>query len=277
MVTQRVRNTINARRLAGPHRAVDWRDQEAFDLVVENRAPSPRLHDGVVTLLANFYRRRGDCRTAQERDRLAKMMPHVQSAVNLKEQAPEGVRCVLEALVLANQPRELIATRIGVTEESIEFFEQAFFDIRGRLAESQFIIDNVIRLREAGADGERFASAVVKMLSYYTGPACIDLVMVSRGDEWTSIREVTSKLANRTRILLDLDTVRSESIADSRLKQETRRAIEAIEGWNGQYGDESVPRTEEQLVEAKRHAVDKLLMDRIRGGVSQSREAENVQ
>jgi hypothetical protein len=204
-------------------------------------------------------------------------MPQIQSAVNLHEEAPAEVRTVVEALVLANQPRELIAPRAGLTEESIEFYEGAFFDVRGRLTDSTFILESVIRLREVDVGSERYASAVVKLLSYYTGPASIDLLIIPGGGQWMGIRELASKFARRTRILLHVDTNRSEWLGDPRRKGETLRAIEAIEEYSGQYGDESVPRTEEQLVEAKRQALDDLLMDRMRGGKPMNREGRNVQ
>jgi hypothetical protein len=204
-------------------------------------------------------------------------MTHVLSAVNLHKKAFTGVRTVVEALVLADQPRELIAARVGMTEEAIEFFEMAFFELRSRLGDSRFIVDQVIRVPEAAVDSEAFASAVAKLLSYYTGPASIDLLMIPRGDQWISIREVASKFARRDRILLHLDTNRSERLADPRRKQEMLRAIEAVEEWPGKFEDETVPRTEAQLVEAKRQALDSLLMERIRGGKRMNREGSDVQ
>jgi hypothetical protein len=277
MVIHRIAKPMSARRLAGPHRAVDWRDQMAQDLEAEDRAPVPGYHDPDVTLLTHFYRRRRDCQTMRDHDRLAKAMPDVLSAVNLHERAPVGVRTIVDAMVLANQPRESIVTRAGVNEGSIEYYESLFFDVRTRLHDSPFIIESVIGLRETGADSEQSAAAVVKLLSYYTGPASIDLLMIPRGDQWISIREVASKFARRARILLHLDTNRSEWLADPRRKQEMLRGIEAIEEYSGQYGDESVPRTEEQLVEAKRRVLDKVLMDRLRGVKPTNREGRDVQ
>ena len=277
MVIQRVNRPMSVGQLAGPHRPVDWRDQRAVALVAEDRAPSLRVDDPVVTSLTHFYRRRRDCRSVHDRDRLAKSMSRIQSAVNLHEEAPAELRTVVKALVLANQPRELIAARAGMAEEAIEFFEASFYDIRGRLGNSRFIVDEVIRVPEAAVDGEAFASAVVKLLSYYTGPATIDLLMIPRGDKWISIHEVASKFARRARILLHLDTNRSEWLADPRQKREILRAIEALEQDPGQFGDEQVPRTEEELVEAKRRVLDKVLMDRLRGSKPMNREGRDVQ
>jgi hypothetical protein len=276
MVIHQVYRPMGGQRLAGPHRAVNWRQQRAVDLVAEDRAPSRRLDDRVVTLLSHFYRRRRDCRSVHDRERLANAMPHVSSAARLHEEAPAGFRTVVEALVLANQSRERIAASVGMTEEAIEVFELGFFDVRDRLANSPFIIESVIRLHEADVDSQQFASAAVKLLSYYAGPACVGLLMIPRGDQWISIREVASRFARRARILLHLGTNRGEWLADPRGKQEMLRAIEAIEAWPGEFGDEGIPRTEPQLLEAKRQTLDNLLMDRLRGGHSESREGRNV-
>jgi hypothetical protein len=200
-------------------------------------------------------------------------MPHVFSAVNLHEQAPVGIRTIVQALVLANQPRGLIATRARVTEESVECFEAMFFDIRGRLGDSQFVLESVIRLQEVDANSEDFASAMVMLLSYYTGPASIDLVTIPRGDQWTNIREVASKLTRRARILLHLDPNWNGSSAEVRRKQEILRVIEE---YPEQYGDEAIPRTEEQVTEARRQVLDKLLMDQIQGRMPATREGGNV-
>ena len=55
MVIHRVARPMSARRLAGPHRAVNWREQMAHDLVAEDRAPVPGHHDRDVTMLTHFY------------------------------------------------------------------------------------------------------------------------------------------------------------------------------------------------------------------------------
>ena len=277
MVIHGIYRPMGGQQLAGPHRAVDWREQRAVDLVAEDRAPSPRLDDRIVTSLTHFYRRQRDCRSRLDRDRLARAMPDVLSAVRLHKEAPAGFRTVVEALVLADQPRERIADNVGMTAEAIEFFELGFFDVRYRRDDSSFILDEVIRLHEADVDSQQFASAVVKLLSYYAGPACIGLLMIPRGDQWISIREVASKFSRRARILLHLGTNRDEWLADPRGKQEMLRVIEAIEAWPGEFGDEGVPRTEAQLFEVKRQTIDNLLMDQLRGGQSDSREGRNVQ
>jgi len=273
MVIQRVSRPISARRLAGPHRLVDWRDQIAKDLVAEDRAPVPGHHDSDVTMLTHFYRRRRDCRTMHDHDRLARAMPHVFLAVQMREQASTGIRTVVDALVLANQPRESIATRAGVNEGPIEYYESLFFDVRTRLHDSPFILESVIRLREVDVDSEQFASAVVKLLSYYTGPASIDLLTIPRGDQWTSIREVASKLTRRARILLHLDPNRNGPSAEVRRKQEILRVIEE---YPGQYGDEAILRTEEQVPEARRQVLDKLLINQIQGRMPATREGGDV-
>ena len=59
----KILKTISGVELAGPYRNTAWRHQEASELVAQNRAPSPRLHDEVTMQLADYYRQRRECQT----------------------------------------------------------------------------------------------------------------------------------------------------------------------------------------------------------------------
>ncbi len=140
-------NRMKAARLAaGPHRPPSWRNDVALRLLEESLLPSPRIHDSTLIALANFYRKRRGHSSTIEFARLRKNMSAVVGAVELYESTDGAAQATIEALVLADEDRHRIASRVGASDGAIVFYESLFFDIRSRLQQHAFIMDRVIGL-----------------------------------------------------------------------------------------------------------------------------------
>ena len=236
---------INAPLVAGRYRAPDWRDAEAQRLVQEGLLPSPRLHDKETTRLAHFYRQRQRCLTEFDLAAIYTSARHVSEAVELHELPCHGPRCVLEALVLADEQPGRIASRMGTTTQVVEVFEKAFFDIRSRLSRHDFVINHCIGLQNVAANRQDFACTAMKFFSYVAGVECIDLFTFGAGTphRWQTVCELVSGISRRARVLLGVDAVQDGRFADPRARQDLLRMVESLEQWSGTFGDEAAPKT----------------------------------
>lgn len=196
-----------ARFAAGSHRPPSWCNDEALRLLEEGLMPSPRIHDSTVIALAKFYRQRRGHSSTIEYARLREKMPAVVSAVELYESTNGAAQATIEALVLADEDRHRIASRVGAREETIAFYESSFFDIRSRLQHHAFIMDRVIGLNGIWKNPRKTYATALKLAGYLGSVAAVDVLTVGAGgpERWLNIREMSTALADRARFLSQID------------------------------------------------------------------------
>jgi hypothetical protein len=236
-----------------PLRRHDWLHREAVALVASNRAPSQRVHDEATTRLVHCYRRLRACRNHADRHRLRSKDPEALVAIDLFNSVTDGAGLVTQALVLAGESQQYIGARHRVAPGTIGFFEEAYFDVRSRLEDRDFIHHHVVRPGEVHVDTRELARKALLMLGYMAGRPAIDLLVGAPGSPSPRmrVRESMLLLAKRARTLFEVNAVRDQFIFDPQKSQEITKIIESIEQSSATYGDEGSPRTAVEAVEAE--------------------------
>ena len=100
-------------------------------------------------------------------------MPDIAAAIGIHEGEPT-TRVAVEARLLAGEPIEAIARRCGVPVETVEVYEQLFFNVTDRLENTSYILFCAI----GPATYEGFdlddPGAVLRWFAYMGGPRVLD-------------------------------------------------------------------------------------------------------
>lgn len=152
-----------------PLRPPAWRWERALELVAQQQKASRQREDEPTCRAVRFLQRSDQCRTEQEREKLATAEPAIAGAKRLHSQA----RTLLEvkARVLARQSNRAIARRLDVAPEIIGAFKSLFFDIEGRLNAAYYIANVAARLPLTGVPSQ---ASLMLLSSYYHGPHLVD-------------------------------------------------------------------------------------------------------
>jgi len=248
---------INSEALAGPFRPTNWRHREAVSLISERRTPSPRLHDDITSRLAFAYQRLRNGRTLLDQLRIRKIDRDAYGAIGLRFDGSHRMRCLVEAMILADEEEEKIASRVGVASEVVHFYGEAYYDIRSRLGSRDFVLHAAICLDEARGDSEKLIDVAVRLFGYLGGTPAIDVLTASLGPstENQTVSDTLSLLAKRARILLQLKILSTELGADPRLAKSVMEVVDSIENSSLVYGDEAAPRNKKDVIEAELFAL----------------------
>jgi hypothetical protein len=68
----------------------------------------------------------------------------IQAALDLWEAAPPTPRWLVEARLLTGAPLEEVAQRCGLPAEVVQTYHQLFFDVRGRLRATDWVMIHVV-------------------------------------------------------------------------------------------------------------------------------------
>ncbi len=124
-----------------PLRPVDWRYQAAAERVATGKA-FPRLTwDNETYAVATYLRRAGRGTDAR---RLAAEFPALHAAFGIDQHPDPQLRYALEAQLLTGNETPDIAAWLGTSADVIDAYQAAFFDVRGRLDNVDFIIQRVV-------------------------------------------------------------------------------------------------------------------------------------
>lgn len=162
-------------RVDNPRRPPDWRWQRAGELVEGARIARGRDDDGV-RQASKFRRLLARCHTDEDRLVALDSCPALYEAHSLyaaEDDAPEP-RWELEARLLAREPFESIASKMGLTIEVIEAYERFFFDVLTRLSAPSLIVHTVIGRAVQTGLAERDYDCLWKLLGYFAGPLVLD-------------------------------------------------------------------------------------------------------
>ena len=260
---------LDASQIAGRYRPPNWRDNAVKSLIDKGTVPSARIHDDATTQLYDFRRWLQQRCTAYDLAAVQGGARHVAEAVQTHELGCHGPRCTLETLVLVDEDRERIAKRMATTVPVVEFYELVFWDVRTRLSDHDFIINQCIGMQNVGANREKLACAATRLFAYLAGRGSIDLFAFPTGapNRWQGVGNLVSAIVRRARLLLGAEALQDGRFTDPRAKRDLLRIIETLEQSNDNYGDEIAPKTKDERIVAG-------LLDAIsRGAPSDSTES----
>lgn len=194
----------SAYRSTDPLRPVDWRVRIAEDLVDRDRALLPGGHDHLTAEAVRFLRWERCCRSQVDRRRLRNRMPDLAAAFEVWRNLGGTARSVLEARVLADEPVQEIAKRIGLGPQAVASYEGVFFDVRDRLHCVDLILHEVIGLYGLDARERLEYGKVWKLLAYLGGTAALESVTLSgwTGGRLSSLSELLPALSASARTVL---------------------------------------------------------------------------
>jgi len=106
-------------------------------------------------------------------------MPDVAAAIAIHEGEPTA-RLTIEARLLAGEPIEAIAGRCDVSVEAVEVYEQLFFNVSDRLANTSYILFHAIGAASYKGFAGDDSGAVLKWFAYMGGSRVLDFLLGER-------------------------------------------------------------------------------------------------
>jgi hypothetical protein len=229
-----------------PFTPPDWRYLRARYLVEEGKRPSRR--DDQATLEAwRFFRRLGRCDDQRQRERVRRRWPHLAAAVELHKDADALRRAELEGRLLARQPVDVVAGRLGLSPGAVGAYCSLYFDVLKVLDAGDYIVLQVIGLSPSRTVSEKDAGTWVRLFGWLGGPHVLESVLdFYKAPEAVPADLTSVEPARRARLVQQL-TIRSSILlntvpdGDARLllvqclfeRQEADRRNEEIVGHDG--------------------------------------------
>lgn len=150
-----------------------WR-WDAAQAAAESRCFQP-YHEHAAAA-QRFLHKLANCQTAFDWDVLSRQMPNFFGAYSIfAKNGPVGH--ALEARILAAEALESIAAKTGLSAKVIQTYEDFFFDVRGRLSQIDFILNQAIGLAFRDPQGDTPYFIFWKVLGYLGGGAVLDALM----------------------------------------------------------------------------------------------------
>jgi hypothetical protein len=189
-------------------RSWNWRYLLARERVRKGLGFSRRRLDAWTILIGCYLRRRKACRTAADRQALARSFPALDAAVRVYCAKDRRIRYVLEAHVLAGEALESIAPGLGTTVDVVAAYVAAFFDVGPQLECADLIVS---RLFASSSDHPYdFFDQGLKIVGYVGGSQSLSAVLGTlRGespDRLKTLQQEASRLIIVWRVYEDLVT-----------------------------------------------------------------------
>jgi hypothetical protein len=189
-------------------RSWNWRYALARQRVEKGLGFSRGQLDPWTIAIGRYLQRRKACRTAAERQALARLFPALDTALRVYCAADRRIRYVLEARVLAGEALESIATGLGTTVDVVAAYVAAFFDVGPQLECADLI---VARLFTSSADRPYdFFDKGLKIVGYVGGSQSLSAILGTlRGespDRLKTLQQEASRLLIVRRAYEDLLT-----------------------------------------------------------------------
>ena len=244
---------IRSEILAGPFRRCDWRHREARRVSQTGRLPSPRLHSEATRRLVMFYQQYERCRTDLDHTRLRSRMPSIFEDHRLSREGHGGIREIAEAMVLAREQADRIASWIGVKPSTISVFEEVYFDVRSRLDQYDFIVHQVIGINRKPQTEQDFLCKAMKFYAYLAGPLSLEVFQFYAGPpiRWQPIREVFGNVELRARALAQFKALDQSGQTSQQAQRDMIKLLEWNREHKGRFGDENGYRTPAELQTAR--------------------------
>jgi hypothetical protein len=167
-----------------PFRPVDWRIRRADELSLKMEPPS-RHEDRLVVELKRFLDIRVAAHSPDELRRVRAAMPRLFLAFELHEASEPSLRWLLEARILAREPVDTLATRVGFPADVLQSYMDAFFDVADRLGYPDFVNQQILEpLAKSGSSIECFW----KTVAFSRGAAALNELVGDNGNSGGRIR-----------------------------------------------------------------------------------------
>ena len=188
---------------------VDWRWRRALHLVQHQRYASTKRDDKLTCRAVHFLRALNRARSRRARSGLARSMPRIHAAYQLRTGAWQH-RLEIEGRLLASQPPEEIAAAVGTMPEVIDLFHDLFFDVSDQIDDTDYVTKMAIWKGTRAGGRDHTAESFVRALAYFGGTTILDVVLpcfggsAGGGRQPPEIVASSSRQYENTRRLLDL-------------------------------------------------------------------------
>lgn len=169
------------------NRSPRWRYDRIRQLLDARPRRGPARADDAITRRAATFIARWDAvpsrgqrsqKVQEARQELFPQYPDLYLAYELfTANNGERLRGALEARILAGQPDEEIAKRLGTMPEAVHAYEQLFFHVRDRLTHSDYIVTKVLAASIQGGLETPSLDLSAKFFGYFAGPVVLDFVL----------------------------------------------------------------------------------------------------
>jgi hypothetical protein len=133
---------------AAKRRSPMWRWNLVKELVAKG-AKNHRFDGPVVGQTVRYLCLKGNDRASHEE--LSREFPEIFEADQINSQ-PSGDRWTIEALIVARESNQKIASYLGMDEEVVDTYEHLFFDVRDRLDAKGYVNTQLLRNTSRGMD-----------------------------------------------------------------------------------------------------------------------------
>lgn len=145
-----------------PRRPVNWRWIRAKQLH-DARSLLARFEDPLVKFVVKYLNMK---KTGCDSEELALTYPEIYEVDQLSSDAGME-RWMLEGLILADAPYDVLYDKFGIAETNIQLYEQLLFDVRDRLPRQGFIFSQVIGAAVNGEFDDYDQDKWYKLLGYH--------------------------------------------------------------------------------------------------------------
>lgn len=189
---------------SNPFRPVNWR-WELARTHREKRTKFQLTTDQFAVEAFKFQKRMDKCKDDDDRYRLMDAHPELYSAYLIFRRGDNDdkhpMRYALEARLLADQSYREIAMLLGLNVKTIEYYEKLFFNIEGKLQNSDYIMTCVLGPSIHSGLSDRDYDLLWKLFGYLYGPVVLDsfISTTSRKFKPETNAEVDTALAEDTR------------------------------------------------------------------------------
>lgn len=154
----------------GPLRSLDWRFARVQQLVGRPRGTVSPLSasDDIFVRTMRKFQLLYDASTPGGRQRLGEKFPGPYGAIQLRESVPAELQLAVQCRILARQTDAEIAKKVATTEESIDWYEKFFYNVRDRLDAPDWVWANV--LRPGCLEIFSALEGQLKLVAYLCGP-----------------------------------------------------------------------------------------------------------
>lgn len=169
-----------------PLRSPDWRWKRAQWLRSTNKYARKGREDDATILIKRYQAAKAACANDLALENLMRKMPGLFHAEQLHEREDLDLHWELEARLLAREPFDSIAHKLGVNVEVVFWYERAFYNVIEKIDNRSYI--GTVAMGRSVHKGlfERDYDLLWKMLGYACGPMMVD--------------SLTAKLANPPKV-----------------------------------------------------------------------------
>lgn len=173
-----------------PLRTANWRSARAMSLLAASPPGRPSTHDDqYVVEIYRFLKRKQASRDGGVSE-LFPEYPGLWYAYQLYNESGETTRGVIEARILAGQTNNEIAEYYGTLPDTIEYYEAAFFSVRDRLKQKDWILRQIY-----GPNAENITAkektTLLQLFAYHGGVKLLELLL-SGFDSENNIQDTTT-------------------------------------------------------------------------------------